>query len=434
MTIPAVRGLLLAGLQLCCSLAFCQFANTEISRKPKPIVTRSELGADSSHYMDKTFQVRDKKTGITHSIYTEFDKYKSKSLTDSSYIMYARQNPGTKMWTKAARISRFAGDCSNSDNTVKGNTPCTGPGGEVYVCWAGPKGLAFQRSLDSGLTWLSEEKLVAPIKNGWDQWVDGLHTNGIPAMACADSGQFKGRIYITWSDEKNGEKNKDVFLVYSDDRGDNWTDPILVTYRPNHKEQFNPQIAIQPVTGDVFLTYFDRQNYYDGKLCDLFMAISSNGGLKYFMYQMNEKPILLDSNVASVRGLAFVPKSREVKVVWSQVDSDNMLGIYTAVINDSSVANYLDKYTTSQMILPKSLPFKKKIRLDFELKGSCKVTAFLTKPLEPGFSKEVIHEQAFEKGQQSIVLDTKKWGVKKGNYVLTLYYNNRNSFVWITEE
>jgi hypothetical protein len=41
--------------------------------------------------------------------------------------------------------------------------PCVGKNGEVFVCWAGEKGLAFQRSLDSGKTWLKEEKIINTI-------------------------------------------------------------------------------------------------------------------------------------------------------------------------------------------------------------------------------------------------------------------------------
>ncbi len=42
-------------------------------------------------------------------------------------------------------------------------TPCTvlitttGPNAEVYICWWGPDGLMFDRSLDQGLTWLTED-------------------------------------------------------------------------------------------------------------------------------------------------------------------------------------------------------------------------------------------------------------------------------------
>jgi hypothetical protein len=430
----AVRGLFLSGLILISGFSLAQFSNTLITKKPKPVVTKSEMDGDSAHYVDKPSTFKDKKTNISHTVYTEFDKFKSAAAKDSSYIVYWRTAAHSKAWSKGQRISKFPGDCSNGDNTLKADVPCAGINGEIYVCWAGPKGLCFQRSLDTGATWLPEEKVIAPIKNGWDQRVEGLKTNGIPRMVCADSGQYRGRVYIAWSDEKNGMKNKDVFLVYSDDRGDNWTDPILLTYRPNHKDQFNPAIEVQPGTGHLYVTYFDRQNYIDGTLCDLYLAISTNGGLKFDPYRLNEKPVKLDSNIASVRGLAFVPKSREVKAIWSQINEENMLVIFSAVINDSTIAAYNADEITGELKTDKTIPYAKKIKMYIEMKQDAVVSAYLTKPLDPSYSQEVIGEAPFKKGLNELTVDMKKLKAPNGNYVVTLYYNNRNSFVWITEK
>jgi hypothetical protein len=410
-----------------------QFPNTLISQKQRPKVTRAELESDSAHYIDKPNTYREKKTGMVHSVWTEFDKYHSSKPGDSSYIMYSRLTG--KNWSKAVRISKHPGDCSNGDNTLKSDNPCTGPGGELYVCWASPRGVAFQRSLDTGKTWLPEEKFIYQIKNGWDQVVEGIKTTGVPRIACAaDSGQFRGRIYITWSDEKNGVKNKDVFLVYSDDKGENWTEPILVTYRPNHKEQYNPAIAVQPGTGNVFITYFDRQNYNNGKLSDLYLALSRNGGLKYEYYKVNENPVLPDSNVASVRGLAFVPKSETVKAVWSQITEKNQLGIYSAIINDSTIAEYTKKDSLAEAKMPRMVEFAKKIVFEFTLPSAGKVSAVITKPIDPYFQEIKLLDLEGIAGKNRIDIDTKKLGLKKGNYVMTIYYKGRNSFVWITGE
>ncbi|MDI1354790.1 MAG: sialidase family protein [bacterium] len=412
-----------------------QFVNTLLSQKPKPRVTKAEMESDSAHYIDKPNTYRDKRTNMVHSVWTEFDKYKSNNAKDSSYIMYSCMKVSSKTWSKAQRISHFAGDCSNSDRTPKSDNPCVGSGGEIYVCWAGPKGLSFQRSLDTGKTWLPEEKIVNNLVNGWDQTVDGLRASGIPRMACVnEGGDFPGRIYITWSCEKNGPKNKDVFLVYSDDQGENWTEPILVTYRPNHKEQFSPGISIQPGSGHVYLSYFDMQNYPTGKLADLYLAVSENGGLKYNYFKLNEYPILLDSSIVSVRGLAFVPRSNDVKAVWGQTNENNMLSIYSARITDSSIVAYVKADSVAEMQVKRSFKFDKKISIDYSLPQEAKVTAILTKPLESGFETLIAKNIPARKGTNNLIIDTKSHGLVKGNYVLTFYYNGRNSFVWITQE
>lgn len=144
----------------------------------------------------------DKERRVWHATWTQFDRYKSKSKTDISVIYYSKSEEG-KPWGSPKQLNTFSGDCFDGDSTVKGPTPCVGPSGIVYVAWASPKGLAFQRSLDTGRTWLKEEKLINPIKGGWACTVDGIKTSGLPHMACdLSNSEFRGRVYICWSDEK----------------------------------------------------------------------------------------------------------------------------------------------------------------------------------------------------------------------------------------
>lgn len=391
------------------------------------------MESDSAHYIDKPSTIKDRRNNVVHSVWTEFDKYKSASSLDSSFIMYSRMEG--KTWTTPKRISYNAGNCGNSDSTLKADVPCMGPENELFICWAGPGGIYFQRSPDNGDTWLEKEIFVAPMKNGWDQEIKGVRTPGIPRMASVnDSGQYHGRIYICWSDEKNGVTNKDVFLVYSDDKGESWTEPVLVTYRPNHREQFSPNINIQPETGTVFMTYFDKQNYVDGRLSDLYLAISNNGGLKFEYYRLNETPIVLDTMIAPVRGLAFLPKSTDVKAVWSQTDEKDMLSIFSVMITDSTINEYIKRDGENELRMERSFPFAKKISITFDSPVEGKYTALITQPLLPGKEVVAAKDSPLVKGSNTLLIDTKKAGLKKGNYVLTFYHNNRNSFVWITGE
>jgi hypothetical protein len=278
---------------------------------------------------------------------------------------------------------------------------------------------------------LNKEKIIAPLVNGWEQNVDGINMDGSPHMAFDYDGAFKGRIYVTWSDEKNGEKDKDVFLIYSDDRGENWTDPILVTYRPNHKEQFQPNIYVQPGTGKLFITFFDKQNYHTEKYNDLYLGTSSNGGLKFYFYRLNQEPIILDSNISSVRGVAFQPNTQDVKVVWSQLTPDNKLNIYSTIVNEASMKDYAQNYMSGHIEMDQMVNFSDMITVHFDLKKEGKIAAVVTKPLDPGFKFVVLQDQEFSKGPNVIDIDTKKMGLIKGNYIVTLYYDRRNNFAWI---
>ncbi len=420
-------------LWLFCSgvLTYAQFSNTLENDRPRPVVKNYGLVGDSAHYKGAPLKARDKDSHFTHWIWTEFDKYASSSTKDSSRIFYSRTlgaaNPTVEM-----QISSFSGDCRNGDFTLRASDPVIGPAGEVYVCWAGPKGLAFQCSRDSGLTWLSSEKIIVPIIGGWEQKVDGLTLDCTPQMAVDVDGAFKGRIYIIWSDEKNSEKNKDVFLVYSDDRGENWTERILLTFRVNHKEQFQPQIAVQPRTGKLFVTFFDQQNYHQQPgLADLYLGISENGGLKFNFYRLNQERIKLDSSLASLRRLIFLPKAEDAKIVWTQKTESDRLHLYSVLINDTALQGYSERDQALEINLPRTLKFKSKIEFDFTLKTANQVSMALTKPLDPKFNVDIFQEIDFPLGASHLKFSTKKLALKKDNYILTVYYGGRNSSSWI---
>jgi|GEM_PF-1556140 len=365
---------------------------------------------------------------LWHATWTQFDAYNSKQKKDVSVIYYSRSDEG-KTWTSPKQLNMINGDCLDGDSTVKGPMPVVGPNGEVYVSWASPKGLAFQCSLDSGKTWLKEEKIICPIKGGWASKVNEIKTNGLPFITCDMSkGEFRGRIYICWSDEKNGVKNKDVFLVYSDDRGEHWTEPILVSYRPNHKEQFKPCMKIDTLTGYVYILYFDKQNDYEGKETDIYLALSRNGGLKFDYYKVNEHPFLFNSNFLELSD------NNGIRPRWVQADASKRFGLYEVLVNDSAIGHYYLRDEGEEMDVERSFKFAGKINLDFNIKHHAFITAVITKPLEPGFEKVIAKDKRVYEGKNSLLIDTKTAGLKKGNYVLTLYYNNRNTFVWITED
>ena len=408
--------------------ANAQFKATLTEGDFVPVINKAAVDEKNSKRKDQPHVFYDNARNLWHATWTQFDAYKSKEKKDISVIYYARSIEG-KTWTSPKQLNAIYGDCLDDDNTVKGPMPCVGAKGELYVTWASPKGLAFQCSLDSGKTWLKEELIINPINGGWACKVDEIKSNGLPFITCDNSnGEFRGRIYITWSDEKNGEKNKDVFLVYSDDRGEHWTEPILVTYRPNHKEQFMPCIKVDSLNGYVYILYFDKQNYYAGKETDLYVALSKNGGLKFDYYKINELSFLFNSNFHELI------ENNNLRARWVQADGSKRFGLYEVVVNDSAIGHYYLNEEGKEIEIERSFKFADKVTIDFTAKQNAFITAVITKPLEPGFEKVVVKEKRIYEGKNSLTIDAKLNGLKKGNYVLTLYYNDRNTFVWINEE
>ena len=130
--------------------------------------------------------------------WTQFDEYDSKKVGDSSVILFSKSGDAGYSWSQPTRISKIAGDCLDGDETVEGATPAVGPNGEIYVAWAGPEGLVFNKSLDRGATWLNSEIRIDSFPTGWDMSIPGImRANGLPILKCdLSGGPNHGTIYV----------------------------------------------------------------------------------------------------------------------------------------------------------------------------------------------------------------------------------------------
>lgn len=396
----------------------------------------SAVGKNGTKVQDKHWVAVDPKSNVIHVSWTQFDKYESKDKKDSSIIRYSNSKDGGLTWAEPIRISAFAGDCLDSDSTVEGAVPCVGPKGQVYIAWAGPKGLCFNKSTDGGKTFLKQEKIINPIKNGWDYNVDGIfRANGLPFTACDNSnGPHKGRVYICWSDEKNGVKNKDVFIVYSDDEGENWCEPILITYHPNHKEQFMPSITVDQTTGYVYVIYYGRQNFMEGDLTDVFLAVSKNGGLKFEHYKLNNQAFNPNKLVFFGDYIGVSAVNGIVRPIWMELNQLK-LSVLTALFNDSIAQSYHLNNAKREIDLEnQTLKFEEKIQMNFKSLISTKVNVAIYDALKPESEIIIFKNKRFKKGNNRLLIDTKKLNINRGTYVVFLYFNNSQQFYWITEE
>lgn len=171
----------------------------------------------------------------------------------------------------------------------QGTNVQTGPEGQVYVCWADHSvyeypyqadGLGFAVSKNGGASF-KPYKVVFPY--------DGIRTFGdeptfgytrvadFPAMAVDKStGAYRGRIYVTYPTKQNHYGKAIVQVRYSDDEGKNWSSPVTVSIS-NGKQNFFPWIAVDDVTGEVWVVYdsFDEPTPY---ATNVYVAHSSDGG------------------------------------------------------------------------------------------------------------------------------------------------------------
>jgi hypothetical protein len=228
--------------------------------------------------------------GNLYVSWTRFDVYGSKDPAHKSHIYFSRSLDCGRSFGPVQRISDTPGDCRDSSNTVEGAMPAVGPKGEVYVAWAGPKGLVFKKSIDGGWSF-TPEQVVAEISGGWDSEAPGLtRHNGLPVTAVdLSSGRNRGSIYAAWTDRRN--KDLDVFLTASRDGGKTWSQPLRVNDDPrgNGKDQLFAWMAIDPADGSINILFYDRRDL-EGTLTGLTLARSVDGGKTFVNHRLAQEP------------------------------------------------------------------------------------------------------------------------------------------------
>ena len=127
--------------------------------------------------------------GNVYVAWTRFDVYGSSNPNDSTQILFSRSLDRGESFSVPIRISDSGGDAKDSDDTVEGAVPAVGPDGQVYVVWAGPEGLVFDRSLDGGWTF-GEDRVISRTPGGWDIPGAWPHTTQRNAR---DRGGFESR-------------------------------------------------------------------------------------------------------------------------------------------------------------------------------------------------------------------------------------------------
>lgn len=302
-------------------------------------------GLNGNKAQDKEWAVVDQNDNTIYLTWTQFDDYGSTLATDSSNIMFSKSTDAGNSWSPAIRINRNAGNCIDSDSTVEGAVPAVGPNGEVYVVWVGPDGLVFDKSLDQGATWLSQDKKICAVPGGWDIDIPGIsRANGLPVTVCdISNGPNRGTIYVNWTDQRNGVHNTDVWLIKSIDGGDTWSNPIKVNNDLSTRHQFFTWMNIDQSTGYLYFVFYDRRNYSDNQT-DVYLAVSRDGGHTFQNIRISESPFIPRNsvffgdytNISVVNGM--------VRPIWTRLDSATArLGVYTAWVDEITLTLHTEE-------------------------------------------------------------------------------------------
>jgi hypothetical protein len=309
----------------------------------------SYMGLNGTKAQDKHWSAIDRTNNNIYVTWTQFDSYGSQNPLDSSIIRFSKSLDGGQTWSVPKRINRVAGNCVDSDNTVEGAVPCVGPNGEIYVSWAGPVGLVFNRSLDQGETWMDTNVFVSDIPGGWDFDIPGIsRANGLPVTCCdLSNGPYRGTIYINWSDQRSGPTDTDVWFIKSTDGGLTWGERKRVNDDPPGRNQFFTWMTVDQTTGYIYFVFYDRRSYSNTQT-DVYMAVSTNGGETFTNYKISESPFIPYSAIFFGDYNNISATNNIVRPIWTRLDGGS-LSMYTALIDSI--------FTGIEKIPEKPLPF-----------------------------------------------------------------------------
>jgi len=288
-------------------------------------------GLNGTKAQDKHWSIIDRTTGTIYITWTQFDTYGSSSSSCKTKIMFSKSMDGGDTWSDALQISIIDGNCIDEDDTVEGAVPALGPNGEIFVAWAGPNGIVFNRSLDDGDTWLTEEIEIDSMPGGWDYNISGIdRANGFPITKCdLSGGPNHGTIYVNWSDQRNGANDTDVWLTKSVDSGNTWSTPVRVNDDPAGKQQFFTWMDIDQTNGNLFCVFYDRRNYSDTNT-DVYLAYSTDGGTTFVNQQISESSFVPNSGVFFGDYTNITVHDNIVRPIWTRLQS-GQLSIWTDV-------------------------------------------------------------------------------------------------------
>jgi hypothetical protein len=383
---------------------------------------------DSTKDQDKPWAIVDH-TGSSpyqnnmYLAWTEFDDYGSTTAGDSSRILFSKTTDDGATWSTAISISQFSGDCIDEDNTTEGAVPAVGPNGEVYVAWSNNQMIYFDRSLDGGQTWLANDIAVATQPVGWDYSIPGLfRCNGLPVTACDLSGSpYNGTIYINWTDQRNGLTDTDVWLSKSTDGGNTWSLPIRVNNDAPGKHNFMSWMAVDQVTGTIYVVFYDRRNY-SNQQTDVYLAYSTDGGITFTNVKISDSPFTPNQGIFFGDYINITAHNGRVRPVWTRI-ANGISSVWTAIIDFPSGMDAANNFSLHTELQNFPNPFSNQTTISF----NCAVERELTLCLYDATGREAMKlfsAKKFANGSHKLLFNNDEYQLPAGIYFMKLGSNN----------
>lgn len=238
-----------------------------------------------------------------------------------------------KKWSKPIEISQTPGNCAGGDKTAMGAFPTTSHDGRVFVSWANQGKLFLDRSFDGGTMWLRNDIAITTQSGGWDQKIEGHpRSKGFSILQIdrAKLSPARGAMFLTWADQRNGDKDTDIWFLRSVNFGDYWTSPLRVNDDELGSQQYAPWMTVDQATGYIYIIYYDRRDYDDNQT-DVYLAYSIDSGNTFKNVKISDTPFVSNAttmnevytNISAYKGL--------ISAIWSRVDN-GVLTVWTSIL------------------------------------------------------------------------------------------------------
>lgn len=282
---------------------------------------------------DKQWMCVDPADNSLYLTWTEFDLYGSDSPDDRSRILFSKSIDQGTSWSFPFVLSEKEGNCLDDDQTTEGAVPCVGPAGQIYVSWSYDEKIYFDKSYDKGESWMDNDIIIAEQPGGWAYSIPGLmRCNGMPiTRADRSNSDYRGNIYVNWTDQRNGSNDTDVWIARSSDEGESWSEAVRVNTDAPDRHQFLTWMDVDQTTGYIYIVFYDRRHHKDNKT-DVYLAYSTDGGNTFSNIKINEKSFEPSETIFFGDYNDISVYEGRVRPIWTQLDN-GQLSIWTALIN-----------------------------------------------------------------------------------------------------
>ncbi len=389
--------------------------------------TDSYAGLNGTKMQDKPWSVVNYNTNEIYLTWTQFDDYGTNNPNDSSVILFSKSTDGGTTWSQPKKISKFAGNCMDSDSTTEGAVPAIGQNGEIYVAWAYANKIYFNKSLDDGTTWLNQETFVCNQIGGWDYTIPGINRcNGLPVTVTdLSNSPYRGTIYINFTDQRNGTNNTDVWLVKSTDGGATWSQPQKVNNDTSQTHQFLSWITIDQITGYIYIIFYDRRNYTDNNT-DVYLAMSKDGGNSFENIKINETSFNPNASVFFGDYINISAYNNVIRPIWTQLNNDQ-LSILTAIVDTSDFIVGINQPKKQKNIIDNKIsinpnPFKDRTFISYKIHKKSNVKIILNNIY--GTKIKTLKNTSQKAGKYIQEISKTANNLKNGIYFVQIIINN----------